>query len=304
VPRRARQHSPGGVYYLIRRRAPSQPFFQDPEDWVKFEAALAAAVIHCRVRVYAYCWQSHAIHMVIRVSDIPVSRLLQSLAGFGFFKSGGVDTPRRIRLEVHRLPSLSAVLDRVHRLHWLPVLAGDVDRPEHYPWSSHGAILGLTIALWFEPGALLNLLSSDAEVAAVVYAEWMGRAPPTEASRTPRRRVRAKRPDRLGLSPGSIAIRHIHLAVCRFLDIDPQAVLSKRRDQPLVFARAWIALRVVGCQIASLETVAAYLGRTPLDLLTMIKRYGLRYPVFFNIHTFPAGGPLLAIRKEDRDREK
>jgi hypothetical protein len=95
----------------------------------------------------------------------------------------------------------------------------------------------------------------------------------------------------------------VHRDVCRFLEVDPQQVLSSRRNRNIVFARARIVLRVVGCRVASREVAARYLKRTPADLQLLVRRHRERYSIFFDVDRFPVGGPVIPLAQSQTREE-
>jgi hypothetical protein len=148
-----------------------------------------------------------------------------------------------------------------------------------------------------DPSGFIPLLDEDELVARHRYVQLMCSLPSPDIVPMFETEPQYARPTRRGLRQSVRAIQRVHRAACQFLGADAQAQLSNRRDQVIVFARAWTTFRVVEGMIASFEAIADYLHRAPPDLQLLVRRHQKRYPVFFAINRFPAGVPLINIAR-------
>ena len=80
MARRPRQHLPGGFYHVTLRGNHRQQIFNRDADRDALEEIIAEAASQTEVGIHAYCWMSNHLHMVTRVAEVPLGRLMQRMA--------------------------------------------------------------------------------------------------------------------------------------------------------------------------------------------------------------------------------
>ena len=165
-PSRCEHFLNDAVYHVTSRGDRREAIAKDNMDRRAFLAILGQALERFNAKVFAYCLMGNHYHLVIQTCEANLSRLMRQINGVytqtfnrrhvlsghlfqGRFKAIIVDSESYL-LEVCRYVDLN------------PVRANMCKRPDAYPWSSYGALAGLSQA----PG-WLN--------AQAVYAQLMPR---------------------------------------------------------------------------------------------------------------------------------
>lgn len=177
MPRKPRLHVPGGCYHVILRGNHREPLFGADRDRSYLNALVDDVVARFGLRVFAYCWMTNHLHLAVRVSDVPLGKPMQRLA-------------MRYSLHIHRgTGQVGHLFERRYRavpvdgdcylkslvryIHLNPVVAGMVDEPQAYPWSSHRDYLGRPTVPWVDTGFVLDTFGPTAAVARVRYGRFM-----------------------------------------------------------------------------------------------------------------------------------
>ena len=146
MPRPPRPQIAGGLYHVFARANTGRVAFRDDIERAQFLAVLDGAVRRCEWSCRAYCVLSTHFHLLVLTPRADIAAGMQYLNGRyaqwtnwyrrerghlfdGRFGSVLVRAQEHA-LELHRYIALN------------PVRAGLVRRPEDWPWSSSGALLG------------------------------------------------------------------------------------------------------------------------------------------------------------------
>ena len=297
MSRRSRLHVPDGIYYVVQRGNARQPIFAEAADYAAFERLLSATLVRCRARVHAYCWETHAIHLVLQISDVPVGRLMQRLSSQYARRvhrrrgePGHLFQPRYHALLIDPNAYLLKLIRHVHRV---PVRSGVVSDPAGYTLSSHLAYTGTTRTPWLTKSVALRMLGHP-EQARSAYRRLMSEAPApgegdafgTGGSDDPRvlgdrdftAAIQAETP----VHRGSYTLDQVIDTVTDTLGLQRGEVLSGSRKRRLAFARALITWHAIECGVATLAEVARRLQRDPSTLFVAVERYRLLRPELFD----------------------
>ena len=146
MPRTAREKSGNGIYHIMLRGINKQNIFEEPEDYKKLMELLKQSKEIGGLTIYGYCLMSNHIHLLLKEGKEPLGNTMKRLAskyavwfntkyqriGHLFqdrFKSEAVEEP-------------SYFLTVLRYIHFNPVKAGLVKKPEEYAYSSYGCYFG------------------------------------------------------------------------------------------------------------------------------------------------------------------
>ena len=169
MSRKPRIHHPGAVFHVILRGNARQDIFFDDEDRCRFFLLLQEGIERYGHRVLAFALLTNHIHLAIQVGTISLSRIIQNLS-FRYTRWVNRRQGRSGHLFQGRYKSVlvdadTYLLELVAYIHLNPVRAGMVERPDHYPWSSHRAYLGHETIPWLSPDYVLARFSANLEQA-------------------------------------------------------------------------------------------------------------------------------------------
>jgi putative transposase len=141
MPRLPRIDIPETFYHVYTRGNNKAPIFIDDIDRQAFIRFLLRTQQLYSFKLCAYCLMGNHYHLQIKTEDYPLAKIMHSInnlyAGFFNHRHGQVG-----HLFQNRYCSIpiwdSAYLIRLNRyIHLNPHVAGLVDRPEAYKWSSY-----------------------------------------------------------------------------------------------------------------------------------------------------------------------
>jgi REP element-mobilizing transposase RayT len=173
----------GPIHHLILRSRSGQPLFADRGDREFLDTRVGELLRAYAARAHAYCWMTNHLHLVVEVDAQRAAALQAELAtDYARYwrrlksQAGDVFQPpvRPFRADV-----ATQILLLIRYVHLNPVTAGLVTDPIDYPWSGHGAYLGLGSPDWMSVDVGLRLLGVRA-VAAYRAFVGVGREPKGE----------------------------------------------------------------------------------------------------------------------------
>lgn len=278
MARRVRIHYPGACFHVMLRGNAKQEIFQGPGDIRRFEEILGEGVARYGVSVYAYCWMPNHVHMAVQVSDIPLSKMMQSLSqrytGWVNHKYERVGHLFQGRYKAVLVAKLAYQMELIRYIHLNPVRAGLVKVPEAYGNSSHRAYLapeqGRTVS-WLDLDAGLALFGGDPAAARLRYRHFMGE--PVDEDRLmqlrtgidtdnePKTRTREDTID--------IDLETLIRRVANEMDVTEDMISGPGRSRKASHARAMIAILAMDHTAHTLYEVAARLNR---DVSTLSKQ--------------------------------
>ncbi len=165
MTRPKKQHRPGGIHYVVLFGNGGQEIFQDDADKQYFSELLAVARARCNAEIFAFCLTHRDARLVVRVSNVPVGRLVQRVAtqysrnNHAKYATGGYlfQHPYRACL----LEGTTHLLEIVRHVHLAPLEMGVTADLAGYRWCSHRAYLGLESLDWLNRGPVLELLAGQ-----------------------------------------------------------------------------------------------------------------------------------------------
>lgn len=289
MARRLRRHVPGGFYHVTLRGNHRHPIFFSDTDHDLLDTVVAEAVDRLKARIHAYCWMTNHLHLLVQVSDAPLSRLMLRIASqYARRVQASLATTGHLFERRYRAVLVDAdhyLLSLIRYIHLNPVRAGIVADPGDYLWSSHRAYLGKTPPPWLYPDFALRLLGGPSSETAARYLAFMNSAEDCrwgEGGLKPH----ADQPDVLG-SDEFLA----HLCIdgwqprlqksledllgecCEQFQIAPDALASSSRSRHLACARAWLGHRVVAERVTSVSALARRLRRSEAALRQVMARH-------------------------------
>jgi putative transposase len=170
MTRPKKQHRPGGIHYVVLFGNGGQEIFQDDADKQYFIELLAVARARCNAEIFAFCLTRRDARLVVRVSDVPVGRLVQRVAtqysrnNHAKYATAGYLFQHPYR--AYLLEGTTHLLEIVRHVHLAPLEMGVTADLEGYRWCSHRAYLGLATLDWLNQGPVRELLAGGEEGAA------------------------------------------------------------------------------------------------------------------------------------------
>lgn len=178
MAKKGRIHIPGAVYHVILRGNDHREIFADDKDRYRLFSILDLAVQRFRFRIHAFCIMTTHFHLELQVADIPLSKIVQSIAlryvqwfNWRHHKSGHLFQERYKAILVDTDEYLKELAGYIHLN---PVRAHMVKSPDKYKWSSHLAYLGKMTLPWLETDYILaTFSSSDIKRARTLFKEFV-----------------------------------------------------------------------------------------------------------------------------------
>ena len=164
MTRPKKQHRAGGIHYVVLFGNGGQEIFQDDADRQNFIELLAVARARCNAEIFAFCLTRREARLVVRVSDVPVGRLVQRVAtqysrnNHAKYATAGYLFQHPYR--AYLLEGTAHLLDIVRHVHRAPLEMGITADLDEYRWCSHRAYLGLDSPEWLNRIPVLELLGS------------------------------------------------------------------------------------------------------------------------------------------------
>ena len=178
MTRPKKQHRPGGIHYVVLFGNGGQEIFQDDADKQYFTELLAVARARCNAEIFAFCLTRRDARLVVRVSDVPVGRLVQRVAtqysrnNHAKYATAGYLFQHPYR--AYLLEGTTHLLEIVRHVHLAPLDMGVTADLEGYRWCSHRAYLGLETLDWLNQGPVRELLAGGEGAATVPANGGMG----------------------------------------------------------------------------------------------------------------------------------
>jgi putative transposase len=183
MTRPKKQHRPGGIHYVVLFGNGGQEIFQDDADKENFIELLSVARSRCNAEIFAFCLTRRDARLVVRVSDVPVGRLVQRVAtqysrnNHAKYATAGYLFQHPYR--AYLLEGTTHLLEIVRHVHLAPSQLDVTEDLDGYRWCSHRAYLGLESLDWLNPAPVRELLAAAPDMPAV--SALAGGAPETVA---------------------------------------------------------------------------------------------------------------------------
>lgn len=177
MPRKPRIHIPGCFYHVIVRGNAGDPLFLEDSHRLHFYKLLQEGSARFRYRIHAFCLMTNHVHLLLQVTDIPLSRLMQNV--MLRYSTWFNKKRRRVghlfqgRYKAILIDADAYLLELVRYIHLNPVRAKMVKFPEEHPWSGHLALLGKEFLPWHYTDYVLSLFDNDVLIAAKKYSDFV-----------------------------------------------------------------------------------------------------------------------------------
>lgn len=291
MARSKRYHIPGSLYHVMLRGNDGQDIFFTDEDRCAMCFLLQEGTERYGHRIHAFCFMKNHIHLLIQVSTIPISKIIQNLA-FRYSQRINKRNERKGHLFQGRFKSIlieehTYFLRLLRYIHMNPVRAKLVNNPEDYFWSGHNVYLCKNEITWLTVDYGLSKFDKIKELAKMRYLDYvLKKESPKELEEL-----------RKGFKEGQVLGDDIFLkivkeknqtkaemifssedilnAVCHVLEIPKEIVLSTGKSQKASFARGLFAM-VAKERGISIEKIASLMSRDGSTISSLLSRFHVR----------------------------
>jgi hypothetical protein len=184
MTRPKKQHRPGGIHYVVLFGNGGQEIFQDDADRQNFMDLLGVAQARCNAEILSFCLGRRDARLVVRVSDVPVGRLVQRVATQysrnNHAKYGTAGYLFQHPYRAYLLEGSTHLLDIVRHVHLAPLEMAVTEDLDAYRWSSHHVYLGLQKLDWLRQATVRELLATRGESPASAPVDPMALAAQVE----------------------------------------------------------------------------------------------------------------------------
>ena len=154
-----------------------QVIFRDDAGHRRFLNLLTKAKERFRFRLYAYCLMSNHFHLLLHVTSMPLSPIMQWLltCHASWFNRRWQRKGHLFqeRFEAIHCQQDSYFLELLRYIHLNPVRADLVSAPDRWPWSGHREIIGTDPTHLIDKTFPLSLFHRDSSSARMLYADFI-----------------------------------------------------------------------------------------------------------------------------------
>ena len=167
----------GAVYHVIARGNERKAIFRDDLDRKNYLERLAECRARFQFRILAYCLLGNHVHLALERGPVALSRIMRTLQSF-YAQRFNLRHQRVGHLFQGRYKAFLVQDERylfslVRYIHFNPVRAGLVDRPDAYRWSSDRFYRQGRSLPWLDVDVVLGRLAQQREEASSVYRRLM-----------------------------------------------------------------------------------------------------------------------------------
>ncbi|MDD3655496.1 MAG: transposase [Atribacterota bacterium] len=145
MARKPRIHYDGALYHVLVRGNNRSHIFRNKEDKENYKKIVLKYKKRYHFKLYAYCIMDNHAHLLIKVTDIPLSKIMQGIQQVFTQKYNRINNTTGHVFEQRYKAFLCAkdiyLLSLIRYIHQNPVRAHLVDAL-NYQWSSHQEYLG------------------------------------------------------------------------------------------------------------------------------------------------------------------
>src|SRR3990172_720802 len=163
MPRQARLDIPGALHHIMVRGINRSTIFDDNDDKAKFLERLSENIIEGKSSVYAWVLMDNHAHILFKSGEDGISALMRKqLTWYAQYYNRRHN--RTGHLFENRYKSIlcdedNYLLALVRYIHLNPVRAkivSTMEQLDHYPWSSHRAVIGKIKHPWMDIDHVLS----------------------------------------------------------------------------------------------------------------------------------------------------
>lgn len=164
MPRKNRLHYRNAFYHVMLRGNYRQAIFIDDHDRESLLNNLEKAVHTYDCKIHLFCLMTNHIHLVIEISEIPISKIIQSIFSF-YVKTHNTRFNKIGRLFQDRFKAKiicddAYFLELCYYVHHNPLKAKICQYLDEYPWSSHLQYANIKKFSWLTTSHIENLLKN------------------------------------------------------------------------------------------------------------------------------------------------
>lgn len=171
MARLQRKYSNTGYYHVMLRGNERKKIFRDDEDRLKFISILKKKQSEIDLSFYAYCLMDNHIHLVLRENNNEISLIMKGIAtSYAMYfniKYGRVGHVFQDRFKSEAVEDERYLMAVIRYVHFNPIKACMVERPEDYRWSSYQWYIKPEVeeAKFMDAKYILEIISENQEVA-------------------------------------------------------------------------------------------------------------------------------------------
>ena len=262
------------MYHVTLRGNHRQDIFFTNADRRLLTTIISEVIESCSAQVHAYCYMPNHIHVLIRVDDTPLSKIMLLIASqyARRVQARLATTGHFFERRYHAvLVDTDAYLTTLLRyIHHNPVRAHLAATPDDYRWSSHHAYLGTLSEPWITTSFALRMFDADGERAISAYRTFAACSPMS----SPLAECNARDPRILGSDAFaqrvlgdnwkpqfSTTLRQVIDEGCEKFAVTTAELRSASRLSNVVQARQWITETAVAAGVATLASLSRYFNR-------------------------------------------
>jgi putative transposase len=285
MPRSPRIHAPGALYHVTLRGNHRQDIFFTPEDRRLLTRILKEILVDCAAQLHAYCYMTNHVHVLLQVSDTPLSRIMLLVAGrYARAVQARLQTTGHLfekRYHALLVDADAYLLTLLRYIHLNPVRADLAASPDDYPWSSHHVYAGRRLEPWVTTAFALGMFDAERRRAIAAYEAFLSAAP----ARSPLLDCNERDPRILGSDAFAqrllgdnwkprpdVALQKVVDDACARFGVTELELQSSSRLFNIARARAWIAGQALHADIASVSSLARYFRRDASSIRQMMQR--------------------------------
>lgn len=176
MPRKPRVHYKGALYHVMARGNNGEEVLERDEEKKQYLNLLKKYKERYDFKLYAYCLMDNHIHLLIEVSDIPLSKIMQGVqqSFTQIFNKKYERTGHAFqqRYKANLCDKESYFLQVIKYIHYNPVKAS-LDEGINYKWSSHNEYLKNDEYSLIDKDFVLSIFSNNRANAVRGYLEFI-----------------------------------------------------------------------------------------------------------------------------------
>lgn len=255
MPRRNRIHYRNAFYHVMLRGNNRKNIFLKKNDYQLFIEILANAADLYNFKVHLYCLMTNHIHIVIEVSDIPISRIMQTVssryAKTHNEKYNKIGHLFQGRFKSKLIASDHYLIELCYYIHMNPIKAKICKLLDEYSWSSHHVYKERKNSNWMMTDYICKIISNYYETE-MGYKKFIasyaaGNVRPSickfndDGGLDIQNDVGSRLQNRPSLALENISLTIIAKVVCKQFQVSLESIVSDSQARRVTLARSMIA---------------------------------------------------------------
>lgn len=292
MPRKRRIHYRYAIYHVMLRGNYRQNIFHDDEDRKIFCKILERCTKKYLCSIHLFCLMTNHIHLVIEVSDIPLSKIMQNISSlYSMLHNRRYNKIGHLfqgRYKSNLIQNEAYLLELCHYIHANPIQARMCQSLDDYLWSSHLVYSKKQSLSWLTTQYIEQLLSELVNAKSNHYISFIKNRENTykkpaycsfddSGELVIRDSVKLKMKNIPTLGLKNIPLRKIANVVCAELNLSMKELTSERQTQSIALARSLVTYFAHYHASYTLQDISAALGRKPDSLSKTLQRHLEKY---------------------------